>query len=76
MLTLLRNASVYAPESVGRVDILLADRRIAAIEPELPALPQSLPHVVHDLTDHPLIPGLIDAHVHMQRDAVRSILDA
>jgi beta-aspartyl-dipeptidase (metallo-type) len=64
MLTLLRNASVYAPESLGRVDILLADRRIAAIGDQLPALPQALPHVVHDLTDHLLIPGLIDAHVH------------
>lgn len=64
MLTLLRHATVYAPESLGSVDILIADRRIAAMGPDLPALPASVPHEVHDLTGHLLIPGLIDSHVH------------
>lgn len=65
MLTLLRNASVYAPDFVGQSDVLLADGRIAAIEKELPALPTGVPHETHDLSGHRLIPGLIDAHVHL-----------
>ena len=48
MLTLLKNASVYAPESLGQVDVLLADQRIAAIAPKLPALPKGLPDFMRD----------------------------
>ncbi len=65
MLTLLRNASVYAPEFVGESDVLIADGRIAAIGEGLPALPSGVPHENHDLSGHLLIPGLIDAHVHL-----------
>lgn len=65
MLTLLRQAHVYAPDDLGIVDILVADRRIAALGPDLPSLPRSLDHVEVDLSGHLLIPGLIDAHVHV-----------
>ncbi len=34
MLTLLKNADVYAPDPLGEVDILVADGRIAALERE------------------------------------------
>lgn len=65
MLTLLKNASVYAPESLGQVDVLLADQRIAAIAPKLPDLPEGLPSETLDLSGKLLIPGLVDAHVHV-----------
>lgn len=65
MLRLLRNAQVYAPDPLGRRDLLIADRRIAAIAPSLPALPAGLPHEEQDLGGLLLTPGLIDAHVHL-----------
>lgn len=65
MLTLLKNASVYAPESLGQVDVLLADQRIAAIAPKLPDLPEGLPSETLDLSGKLLIPGLVDSHVHV-----------
>ena len=65
MLSLLRQAHVYAPDDLGIVDVLVADRRIAAIGADLPALPSALEHVEVDLSGHLLIPGLVDAHVHV-----------
>jgi beta-aspartyl-dipeptidase (metallo-type) len=65
MLTLIRQAHVYAPDDLGVVDILLADRRIAALGPDLPSLPRELAHTEVDLSGHIVIPGLIDAHVHV-----------
>ena len=65
MLSLLRQAHVYAPDDLGIVDVLVADRRIAAIGADLPALPSTLEHVEVDLSGHLLIPGLVDAHVHV-----------
>ena len=65
MITILRNAEVYAPEALGCMDVLVTDGRIAAIAPELPELPEGVPHASHDLSGHLLIPGLIDAHVHL-----------
>jgi beta-aspartyl-dipeptidase (metallo-type) len=64
MLTLLRNAHVYAPTDLGRQDILIADGRVATIAPSLPAIPKGIPHTEIDCGDLLVIPGLIDAHVH------------
>ncbi len=67
-LTLLRNAELFAPAALGRRDLLLAGGRIAAIsEPgaALDALPPTLGVDEHDCAGAPLIPGLIDAHVHV-----------
>ena len=65
MLTLLRNADVYAPEPLGRCDLLIAGCRIARIAASLPSLPTALGAVEIDLGGLRLIPGLIDAHVHV-----------
>ena len=65
MLRLVRNAEVFAPEPLGKRDLLIADRRIAAIAETLPALPADLEHEEVDLGGMRLIPGLIDAHVHL-----------
>lgn len=62
MLTLLRDAEVYAPEPLGRRDLLLGGGRILAIaEPGITA-----PGADElDLGGRRVIPGLIDGHVHL-----------
>jgi beta-aspartyl-dipeptidase (metallo-type) len=66
-LTLLRNAELFAPAPRGRRDLLSAGGRLvarsepgAAIEP----LPAELDDV-HDCAGRRVVPGLIDAHVHV-----------
>lgn len=63
-LTLLRNAQLFAPEPRGLCQVLVGGGRILAVEPELAELGPSLCQVV-DLGGARLIPGLIDAHVHV-----------
>ena len=65
MLRILRNAEVYAPERLGKRDLLIADRKIAAIAESLPRLPAGIEHEDIDLDGRRLTPGLIDAHVHL-----------
>jgi len=65
MFALLRNAEVHAPEPLGCVDLLLAHDRIAAVGPRLPALPAGLGCEETDLEGRRLIPGFVDAHVHL-----------
>lgn len=67
-LTLLRNAEVFAPTPLGRRDLLVAGGRIAAIAAPgagLAALPAELGAEIHDCSGQQIIPGLIDAHVHV-----------
>ncbi len=65
MLTLLRNANVYAPEPLGLRDLLIGGERVLWIGPALDALPTSLGVSVVDLGGQRVIPGLIDGHVHL-----------
>jgi len=50
---------------MGRADVLIAGERVIAVAPSLPALPSALGAVEVDLTGRRLVPGLIDAHVHV-----------
>ena len=61
---MLRHADLFAPEALGRRDILVAGGRIVAIAPRLPAFPDGLANEV-DVGGRAVIPGLIDAHVHV-----------
>ena len=64
MLTLLLNANVYAPESLGWRHVLVAGSTIVALtedEPEITGLPVE----TVDLDGRSLVPGLVDAHVHV-----------
>lgn len=63
-LTLLSNAEVFAPEPLGRQSVLVGGGRILALEPALPELDRGLCSSI-DLGGARLIPGLIDAHVHL-----------
>ena len=64
MFSLLRQADVYAPTPLGRVDLLVAAGRVATIGRDL-AAPRGVDCEVIDLAGARVIPGLIDAHVHV-----------
>lgn len=66
-LTLIRNALVYAPEALGRRDLLLGGGKILWLGKRLAPLPLPPALAVDevDLAGAPLIPGLVDGHVHV-----------
>ncbi|GJG87058.1 isoaspartyl dipeptidase [Gemmatimonadetes bacterium T265] len=65
MLTLLRNADVYAPAPLGRHHVLVAGERVVWMGADLAALPAELGADEIDLHGARLVPGFIDGHVHL-----------
>lgn len=66
MIILIKNADVYAPEKLGRKDVLVLDRRIAAVGDNLKAdFGGAVPVTEIDGSDFILTPGFIDNHVHV-----------
>ena len=63
MITILKNADVYAPEHLGLRHVVVGGDRVLAILVDPPAL-QGIDVDVVDLHGQRLIPGLIDGHVH------------
>ncbi len=63
-MIILRQAELYAPERLGRQDLLIAGGTIVATAPVLPKLPAALGVEEVDLGGLRVIPGLIDGHVH------------
>ncbi len=64
MLTLIRNADLYAPGPAGIVDLLVAGERIVGIGRRLDP-PAAFPVEVADMEGRRVIPGLVDPHVHV-----------
>lgn len=65
MLTLIKNGDIYAPDYLGKKDILLVDRKIGFIQDEI-EVPDGFVEVkVIDATGKKLVPGFIDSHVHL-----------
>ncbi|MCA0992187.1 beta-aspartyl-peptidase [Pseudalkalibacillus hwajinpoensis] len=64
MFTVIRNAEIYAPDHIGKKDILIAFEKIAMIEDEI-KLPDQIPHEVIDANGKIIFPGFIDSHVHI-----------
>ena len=64
-MLLLRDAEVYAPAHLGRQHLLLGGGRILWMGPDAPTLPAEWPIETIPLDGARLIPGLIDAHVHV-----------
>jgi len=65
MLTLIENAELFAPEPLGPGDVLLGGGKILYAGPSLVDIDSSLLDTRLDLEGAPLIPGLIDCHVHV-----------
>lgn len=65
MITLLTNAHLFAPESLGLRHLLIAGGKVVWIGDARPDLPASLGAHVVDVDGRRLIPGLVDAHVHL-----------
>ncbi|UTA47718.1 beta-aspartyl-peptidase [Simiduia sp. 21SJ11W-1] len=63
MLTLIKNARVFAPQDCGQLDLLVAGSQILAMEPNL--APAGLPVETVDAGGQWLIPGLVDSLVHI-----------
>ena len=63
-MLLFKNCDLYAPEKKGKKDVLIAGQKIIAIGDEL-ELPKGVKGKVIDADGLRMIPGLIDAHVHI-----------
>lgn len=64
MITLIKNAQVYAPSHLGKCDILIADGRIAHIDSHIEIAAGSLIDVVN-ADGRVLVPGYVDTLVHI-----------
>lgn len=64
-MLLFRNATVFAPEPLGRSDVLVGGGTVLAVAPELAPPPGGWPCEVVDLDGALLVPGLVDAHTHL-----------
>lgn len=64
MLILIKNSEVFAPEFIGRADVLLAGNEICQIAEEIEILGNANLKVI-DGTGKYLFPGFIDNHVHI-----------
>lgn len=62
-ITLIKNANVFAPRSLGRCDVLVAGERVAKIDQNID-LPDYLGQTV-DADGAWLMPGLVDSLVHI-----------
>lgn len=65
MVTLLKNGCVYAPEKLGRKDVLLVNDKIAWIGEQADLGSLSSEAQIYDLKGASLTPGFIDQHVHL-----------
>lgn len=67
MIQVLRNAQVYAPQSLGLKDVFIAGSKIIGVVDagcEF-KLPDGVEVVEHDVLGRRLIPGLVDCHAHI-----------
>jgi beta-aspartyl-dipeptidase (metallo-type) len=62
-LTVLRRASVFAPEALGICDVLLAGERIVALSPSLDLGNLDVREI--DVAERRVVPGLVDGHLHI-----------
>lgn len=65
VMHLLLNTDLYAPEALGRRHLLVGGGKLLWIGESPPTLPSNLGVAVRDLAGRRVIPGLIDAHVHL-----------
>jgi beta-aspartyl-dipeptidase (metallo-type) len=64
MFTLITGGTIYAPEKLGRKDILIAGRIIARIADRIDLPADFKPRVIR-ARGRKIVPGLVDLHVHL-----------
>ena len=65
MIKLLKNANVYAPEKLGKKDILIEGEKILLMQDSIEGY-EGLPGVeTYDLEGKIVVPAYIDMHVHI-----------
>ncbi|MCL2564473.1 MAG: beta-aspartyl-peptidase [Defluviitaleaceae bacterium] len=65
MLTLIKGANVYAPEKLGKKDVLLAGGKIERIDDNIDIASGSVNIDIINGDTMTVIPGIIDQHVHI-----------
>ena len=65
MLSLVRNARLFAPADRGLCDLVVADGRIAHLGSDVENLPSWCDGTTVDLEGRIVVPALVDAHVHI-----------
>lgn len=65
MFKLLKGGNVYTPQNLGIKDLLIAGEKVAHIGEHINPVTEYGPVEVIDVTDHYVVPGFIDQHVHI-----------
>ncbi len=65
MLSLIRNARLFAPTDQGLCDLVVTDRRIGHVGREIEELPSWCDGAPVDLEGRLVVPALVDGHVHV-----------
>jgi len=65
MFTLLRGGHVFDPEDRGRLDVLVCHDTVVAMAPHIDVSTLPAPVTIVDVGSHRVVPGLVDAHVHL-----------
>ncbi|WP_372626083.1 beta-aspartyl-peptidase [Arsukibacterium sp.] len=63
-IILIKNAELFAPQPLGKLDVVIAGGRIAAIGNDFNLAGSNLPVTVIDGSDYYLTPGFVDSLVH------------
>ncbi|MGE8079665.1 beta-aspartyl-peptidase [Peribacillus loiseleuriae] len=65
MLTLIKNGEVYAPDYLGKKDVLLVGKQIGFVQDTIERPEHFVEIDVIDASGMLVVPGFIDAHVHL-----------
>lgn len=63
-MILFKNCQVYSPEYIGKKDVLIAGTKVVAIQDNI-AFPKEMNIDIIEAEGLKMLPGLIDAHVHI-----------
>lgn len=65
MVTIIKNVEVYAPESLGKKDVVFLSDKIGGLYDKINEINPLIECDVIDGSDFVMFPGLIDSHVHI-----------